>query len=103
MAAGLRLASAGDDIKLWDCTGYTLVKKFNPHSNNVASLAWSHDNSVSFFNVSLNVQLCTHCFLLVDICMFVCVCNVKTLKCYLLATMGCFFGAFVYITLILQS
>ena len=54
-AGGLQLASAGDDIKLWDCTGYTLLKKFNPHSNNVSSLAWSHDNSVSFFIVSQNL------------------------------------------------
>lgn len=45
MMTELKLASAGDDIKLWDCNGYTLVKQFNPHSNNVSSISWSHDNA----------------------------------------------------------
>ncbi|XP_013386003.1 protein NEDD1 [Lingula anatina] len=39
-----KLASAGDDIKIWDCNGYTLVKQYNPHPGNIGSLCWSHDN-----------------------------------------------------------
>ena len=35
----------GDDIKLWDCTGFTLLHQFNPHSGNVCCLDWSHDNT----------------------------------------------------------
>ena len=41
-----RLASAGDDIKLWDCDGFVVESQYNPHDgNNISSICWSHDNS----------------------------------------------------------
>ena len=46
MIPNITLASAGDDIKLWNCDGFLLEKQFNPHSSNIASICWSHDNSV---------------------------------------------------------
>ena len=46
--ADLLIASAGDDIKLWDAHGFDLVKQYNPHGGKVTSLCWSHDGSVSF-------------------------------------------------------
>lgn len=42
----MKLVSIGDDIKLWDCNGFTRVKQFNPHTHSVSSICWSHDNSV---------------------------------------------------------
>lgn len=45
--ADVKLASAGDDIKLWDCSSYSMIKQFNPHGKqNVSSLCWSRDNSI---------------------------------------------------------
>ncbi|XP_069140779.1 protein NEDD1-like [Argopecten irradians] len=45
--AGIRLASAGDDIKLWDVdSSYSMVQQYNPHECNVCKLCWSHDNSL---------------------------------------------------------
>ena len=46
-----KLASAGDDIKLWDTRSFTVVKQFNPHDHNVAELCWSHD-SILLINVT---------------------------------------------------
>ena len=40
----LFLVSAGDDIKIWDCNGFVLVKQFNPHDQNISSVCWSHDS-----------------------------------------------------------
>ncbi|KAL3852617.1 hypothetical protein ACJMK2_016236 [Sinanodonta woodiana] len=42
----LRLASSGDDIKIWDCSMYSVVQEFNPHDQNVASISWNSDNSI---------------------------------------------------------
>ena len=42
----LTLASAGDNIKLWDCNGFILQNQFNPHSQSISSVAWSRDNQV---------------------------------------------------------
>ncbi|PVD24953.1 hypothetical protein C0Q70_15449 [Pomacea canaliculata] len=43
---GLHLASAGDDVKLWDCSqGVVLLHQFNPHNHNVASVSWNFDGS----------------------------------------------------------
>ncbi|KAL8620366.1 hypothetical protein ACOMHN_012991 [Nucella lapillus] len=45
---GLWLASAGDDIKLWDCEqGFALLNTFNPQCNrNIASVSWNFDGSL---------------------------------------------------------
>ncbi|XP_062617697.1 protein NEDD1-like [Saccostrea cucullata] len=40
-----QLASAGDDIKLWDEGNFSLLKQFNPHDQNIADICWSHDNT----------------------------------------------------------
>ncbi|XP_061187715.1 protein NEDD1-like isoform X2 [Saccostrea echinata] len=40
-----QLASAGDDIKLWDEVNFSLLKQFNPHDQNIADICWSHDNT----------------------------------------------------------
>ncbi|KAM9313210.1 protein NEDD1 [Gastrophryne carolinensis] len=42
----IRLASAGDDIKIWDSSSMTVVEQFNPHSTShpVSSLCWSRNN-----------------------------------------------------------
>ncbi|XP_074646303.1 protein NEDD1-like [Tubulanus polymorphus] len=43
---GLNLATAAEDIKIWDCSnGYSIIKQFNPHSGPVSSVVWSHDNN----------------------------------------------------------
>ncbi|XP_073476365.1 protein NEDD1 [Aquarana catesbeiana] len=46
MQDSIRLASAGDDIKIWDSSSMTLVEQFNPHSTShpVSSLCWSRNN-----------------------------------------------------------
>ncbi|OWF54240.1 protein NEDD1-like isoform X2 [Mizuhopecten yessoensis] len=44
--SGMKLASAGDDIKLWDVdSSFSMVRQFNPHDHNVSNVCWSHDNS----------------------------------------------------------
>ncbi|XP_033745078.1 protein NEDD1-like [Pecten maximus] len=44
--SGMTLASAGDDIKLWDVdSSFSMVRQFNPHDHNVSKVCWSHDNS----------------------------------------------------------
>ena len=48
----LKLASAGDDIKLWSCNGYGLYKQFNPHGHTIADFCWSHDCAVFFLSYS---------------------------------------------------
>ena len=37
----LKLASAGDDIKIWDTVDYSVVKQFNPHDQNISAIAWN--------------------------------------------------------------
>ncbi|XP_072002566.1 protein NEDD1 isoform X2 [Engystomops pustulosus] len=46
MQDNIRLASAGDDIKIWDSSSMTVVEQFNPHSatHPVSSLCWSSNN-----------------------------------------------------------
>uniref|UniRef100_T1JHL6 Anaphase-promoting complex subunit 4 WD40 domain-containing protein n=1 Tax=Strigamia maritima TaxID=126957 RepID=T1JHL6_STRMM len=40
----IKLASAGDNIKLWDAANYTLNHEYSPHSsNNVSDISWSYD------------------------------------------------------------
>ena len=46
--AELSLASAGDDIRLWDAAALTLKRQFNPHSASISCIAWANDNTVSF-------------------------------------------------------
>ncbi|XP_052283917.1 protein NEDD1-like [Dreissena polymorpha] len=41
----LRLVSAGDDIKIWDCNDFLLEHQFNPHDQNITSVCWACDNS----------------------------------------------------------
>ncbi|XP_043943752.1 protein NEDD1 [Protopterus annectens] len=47
MQESIRLASAGDDIKIWDSSGLTVVEQFNPHSVTapVSSVCWTSNNS----------------------------------------------------------
>lgn len=49
MMEHLQLATAGDDIKLWDCNNglsFTLLHTFNPHGNQIInSLSWNLDGS----------------------------------------------------------
>ncbi|XP_041348412.1 protein NEDD1-like isoform X2 [Gigantopelta aegis] len=40
-----KLASAGDDVKLWDCHTFDRLKQYNPHDQNVSALSWSNDAS----------------------------------------------------------
>ena len=42
--ADYKLVTAGDDIRLWDINGYSLVKQYNPHAGAVNSIAWSQDS-----------------------------------------------------------
>ncbi|KFW77943.1 Protein NEDD1 [Manacus vitellinus] len=46
MQEGIRFASAGDDIKIWDSSSLTVVEQFNPHtpSHPVSSLCWASNN-----------------------------------------------------------
>ncbi|XP_014668751.1 PREDICTED: protein NEDD1-like [Priapulus caudatus] len=41
----MRLATAGNDIKLWDSSDYSLQDAFNPHASDVACVDWSRDGS----------------------------------------------------------
>ena len=41
----IKLASAGDDIKIWDIGDFSLVKQFNPHEQNVSAIAWNGKKS----------------------------------------------------------
>ncbi|XP_074082741.1 protein NEDD1 isoform X4 [Macrotis lagotis] len=47
MQEGIRFASSGDDIKIWDSTSMAVVEQFNPHSSSlgISSLCWSSNNS----------------------------------------------------------
>lgn len=42
----VKLASAGDDIKIWDCSSYSLVKQFNPHEQNISGICWNQENTL---------------------------------------------------------
>ncbi|NWR93574.1 NEDD1 protein, partial [Furnarius figulus] len=46
MQEGIRFASSGDDIKIWDSSSLTVVEQFNPHtpSHPVSSLCWASSN-----------------------------------------------------------
>ncbi|NXN82937.1 NEDD1 protein, partial [Bombycilla garrulus] len=46
MQESIRFASSGDDIKIWDCSSFTVVEQFNPHmpSHPVSSLCWASNN-----------------------------------------------------------
>ncbi|XP_064633227.1 protein NEDD1-like isoform X2 [Lineus longissimus] len=43
--ADFKLVTAGEDIRIWDINGYSLVKQYNPHGGSVNSVAWSQDNN----------------------------------------------------------
>ncbi|XP_035193435.1 protein NEDD1 [Oxyura jamaicensis] len=47
MQEGVRFASAGDDVKIWDSSSITVVEQFNPHTSPhlVSSLCWASNNS----------------------------------------------------------
>ncbi|XP_068524867.1 protein NEDD1 [Anas acuta] len=47
MPEGVRFASAGDDVKIWDSSSLTVVEQFNPHTSPhlVSSLCWASNNS----------------------------------------------------------
>ncbi|XP_069709315.1 protein NEDD1 [Phaenicophaeus curvirostris] len=46
MQEGIRFASSGDDIKIWDSSSLTVVEQFNPHTSShpVSSLCWASNN-----------------------------------------------------------
>uniref|UniRef100_UPI00398F3E26 protein NEDD1 n=1 Tax=Pristiophorus japonicus TaxID=55135 RepID=UPI00398F3E26 len=46
MQDNIRLASCGDDIKIWDSLSMTVVEQFNPHKQpcEVTSVCWTVDN-----------------------------------------------------------
>ncbi|KFU85488.1 Protein NEDD1 [Chaetura pelagica] len=46
MQEGIRFASSGDDIKIWDSSSLTVLEQFNPHtpSHPVSSLYWASNN-----------------------------------------------------------
>lgn len=52
----LKLASAGDDVKIWDTGEFSLLNQFNPHEQNISAVAW--DGKKSAWN-SENVLLCS--------------------------------------------
>lgn len=52
----LKLASAGDDIRIWDTGDFSIVKQFNPHDQNINAIAWNGKKSA--WN-SDNVLLCS--------------------------------------------
>jgi WD40 repeat protein len=95
---GLQLASAGDDIKLWDCgNDFSLLHNFNPHgNNNIASVAWNLEGkmfetylrfcftcSVDLWTCFILIVACVSLFNLGNFCLFVIAieyfCTFKTL------------------------
>ncbi|XP_064307436.1 protein NEDD1 isoform X2 [Phalacrocorax carbo] len=46
MQEGIRFASSGDDVKIWDSLSLTVVEQFNPHTppHPVSSLCWASNN-----------------------------------------------------------
>ncbi|NXY40461.1 NEDD1 protein, partial [Ceuthmochares aereus] len=46
MQEGIRFASSGDDVKIWDSSSLTVVEQFNPHTplHPVSSLCWASNN-----------------------------------------------------------
>ncbi|XP_033647382.1 protein NEDD1-like [Asterias rubens] len=47
MEDGLKLASGGEDIKLWDvASSSTPSHQFSPHTSGISSLCWSHNNQI---------------------------------------------------------
>ncbi|NWI15411.1 NEDD1 protein, partial [Crypturellus soui] len=47
MQEGVRFASSGEDVKIWDSSSVTVVEQFNPHTSPhpVSSLCWASNNS----------------------------------------------------------
>ncbi|XP_076095952.1 protein NEDD1-like [Mytilus galloprovincialis] len=54
--SALKLASCGDDIKVWDTNNFSIVRQFNPHDQNISSIAWNGKKST--WN-SDNLLLCS--------------------------------------------
>ncbi|NXW97786.1 NEDD1 protein, partial [Larus smithsonianus] len=46
MQEGIRFASSGDDVKIWDSSSLTVLEQFNPHTptHPVSSLCWASNN-----------------------------------------------------------
>ncbi|NXJ59382.1 NEDD1 protein, partial [Rostratula benghalensis] len=46
MQESIRLASSGDDVKIWDSSSLTVLEQFNPHTptHPVSSLCWASNN-----------------------------------------------------------
>lgn len=46
MQESIKLASCGDDIKIWDSVSMTIVEQFNPHKKpcEITSVCWTADN-----------------------------------------------------------
>jgi len=49
------LATAAEDIKLWNIESFSLTHQFNPHQVGVRSLSWSPDGNVSLSVVESSV------------------------------------------------
>jgi len=54
------LATAAEDIKLWNINSLTEKHQFNPHQSPVTSLSWTRDGNVSLFSL---YSFSTHVFL----------------------------------------
>lgn len=54
MPEGVRFASAGDDVKIWDSSSLTVVEQFNPHASPhlVSSLCWASNSILYSFSHS---------------------------------------------------
>jgi hypothetical protein len=44
----VKLATAGDDIRIWDANIFSLEKQLNLHKQSTLSVAWSRTEPVSF-------------------------------------------------------
>ena len=52
----LKLASAGDNVKIWDCQKFALFQQFNPHKSRVVDMCWTQDSQVFNLIVTRNKQ-----------------------------------------------
>ncbi|XP_071961127.1 protein NEDD1-like [Antedon mediterranea] len=46
MAEDFKLATAGDDIKIWDLKSFSVTDQYNPHSSGISDICWSHNNQL---------------------------------------------------------
>ncbi|XP_033120347.1 protein NEDD1-like [Anneissia japonica] len=46
MAEDFKLATAGDDIKVWDLKSFSVTEQYNPHTSGISDICWSHNNQL---------------------------------------------------------